>query len=163
MSLSNLICPLLVSWCVVHSWQTSEQLLQCSHSDFFRLCSVILGQSWFPVYSFGVFYWAHDQRNRVTCSRARSSTMNSWYVFVLSSSPQGNTCLLHRQTLLFMENMSWILSLWYCRENSLTIYLCCFSRAIWRKAPTPKKVFVYFQIHRWLFFQGKFMFLNTEE
>lgn len=94
MSLSNLICPLLVSWCVVHSWQTSEQLLQCSCSDFFGLCSVILGQSWFPVYSFGVFYWAHDQRNRVTCSRARSSTMNSWYVFVLSSSPQGDECAL---------------------------------------------------------------------
>lgn len=88
----SLIRPLPVSWCVLHSWQTYEQLLQCSHSDFFRLFSVILGQSWFPVYSFGVLYWAHDQSTGVTCSRARSSTRNNWCMIVLSPSPRGDEC-----------------------------------------------------------------------
>ena len=87
------ICPLPVSWCVVHSWQTYELLLQCSRSDFFRPYSVILGQSWFPVYSCGVLYWAHDQSTRVTCSRAQSSMRNSWHMFVLSPSPQGDDCV----------------------------------------------------------------------
>lgn len=32
----HLICPLLVSWCIVDSWQTCKELLQCSCSDFFQ-------------------------------------------------------------------------------------------------------------------------------
>lgn len=88
----HLICPLPVSQCVVHSWHTYKQFLQCSHSDFFRLLSAILGQSSFPGYSFGVLYWAHDQSTRVTCSRARSSTRNSWCMFALSPSPRGDEC-----------------------------------------------------------------------
>lgn len=88
----HLICPLPVSWCIVDSWQTCEELLQCSRSDFFRLFSEILGQSSFPVYSFGVLYWAHGQSTRVTCRRAQSSMRNSWCIFMLSPSPQGDEC-----------------------------------------------------------------------
>lgn len=88
----HLICPLPVSWCIVDSWQTCEELLQCSHSDFFRLFSEILGHSSFPVCSFGVLYWARDQSTRVTCKRAQSSMRNSWCMFMLSPSPQGDEC-----------------------------------------------------------------------
>lgn len=87
-----LICPLPVSWCIVDSWQTCKELLQCSHSDFFRFFSEILGQSSFPVYSFGVLYWARDQSTRGTRRRAQGSMRNSWCMFMLSPSPQGDEC-----------------------------------------------------------------------
>lgn len=91
-TIPHLICPLPVSWCIVDSWQTCKELLQCSHSDFFRLFSEILGQSSFPVYSFGVLYWAHDQSTRVTCRRARSSKRNSWCMFISHPLLRGRVC-----------------------------------------------------------------------
>lgn len=91
-----LIYFVLSWWAAV--WHTAGKPVR-NHSSaliliffFFELFSALLRQSWFPLNSFGVLYWAHDQSTRVTCSRTQSSTRNSWCVFVRLPSPWGDEC-----------------------------------------------------------------------
>lgn len=51
---------------------------------------------------------------------------------------------------------------WCCREKRLIIYL--FIYLVEQSEGKLQQVeFLYLQIHRWLFFQGKGIFLNTEK